>query len=99
MECEVIRDLLPSYLDGLCSLKSQELVEAHLASCPDCARAAEAMREAVRVEPQPDLRAKSPFYALRKPDSCGVFCRFPGLAGFCGERSAGPDGPQSGGPR
>lgn len=66
MECEVIRDLLPSYLDGLCSLKSQELVEAHLASCPDCARAAEAMREAVRVEPRPDLRAKSPFYALRK---------------------------------
>ena len=66
MECEVIRDLLPSYLDGLCSPRSRALVEAHLAACPDCARAAEAMGEAVRVEPEPAIRAESPFYALRK---------------------------------
>ena len=29
MECEVIRDLLPSYVDGLCSARSRELVEEH----------------------------------------------------------------------
>ena len=66
MECEVIRDLLPSYLDGLCSPRSRELVEAHLAVCPDCARAAEAMKGAVQVEPEPEIRAESPFYALQK---------------------------------
>lgn len=66
MECEVIRDLLPSYLDGLCSPRSRELVETHLAACPDCARAAKTMREPVRVEPKPAIRAESPFYALRK---------------------------------
>lgn len=66
MECEVIRDLLPSYVDGLCSARSRELVEEHLADCPECARAAEAMRRPVRVEPEPVIRAASPFYALKK---------------------------------
>ena len=66
MECEVIRDLLPSYLDGLCSDRSRTLVEAHLAACPDCARAAEAMKRSVQVEPKPVIRAESPFYVLRK---------------------------------
>ena len=66
MECEVIRDLLPSYADGLCSPRSRELVEEHLANCPACARAAQAMRQSVQVEPAPQIRAQSPFHTLRK---------------------------------
>ena len=34
--CDVIRDLLPLYLDGVCSEESRRAVEAHLAECPDC---------------------------------------------------------------
>lgn len=34
--CDVIRDLLPLYLDGVCSEESRRAVETHLAECPDC---------------------------------------------------------------
>ena len=89
MECEVIRDLLPSYLDGLCSPRSRELVETHLASCPDCARAAKAMKEPVQVEPRPAIRANSPFYALQKKQLLRtvlavVLTAAVCLAAFCG---------------
>lgn len=38
--CAVVRDLLPLYVDGVCSGASAALVEAHLAACPDCSRVA-----------------------------------------------------------
>lgn len=34
--CNVIRDLLPSYVDQICSKESQEFVNEHLAECKDC---------------------------------------------------------------
>ena len=37
MKCEVIRDLMPLYLDECCSESSRELVEEHLKEC-DCCR-------------------------------------------------------------
>lgn len=35
--CDVIRDLLPLYVDGACSEGSRRLVEEHIAGCPACA--------------------------------------------------------------
>lgn len=35
-KCEIIKDLLPLYADGICSEASRELVEEHIATCPDC---------------------------------------------------------------
>ena len=37
MDCKVIQDLLPLYVDGCCSEESGVLVEAHAKSCPTCA--------------------------------------------------------------
>ena len=34
--CEVIRDLIPLYVDGCCSENTRTLVEEHLAVCPAC---------------------------------------------------------------
>ncbi len=34
--CELVRDLLPLYVDGLCSAASRRLVEEHVAVCEDC---------------------------------------------------------------
>ncbi|WOO36761.1 zf-HC2 domain-containing protein [Anaerocolumna sp. AGMB13020] len=34
--CEIIRDLLPLYHDGVCSMESRELVEEHLTECGSC---------------------------------------------------------------
>lgn len=36
MKCEVIRDLLPLYVDGVVSEESRKLIEEHLSECADC---------------------------------------------------------------
>ena len=34
--CDMIRDLLPLYQDGVCSEESKRQVDAHLQDCPAC---------------------------------------------------------------
>jgi hypothetical protein len=36
MKCEIIRDLLPSYIEGLTSRASNEEIEKHLELCQEC---------------------------------------------------------------
>lgn len=36
MKCEIIRDLLPSYVDGLTSEESNREITAHVAECAPC---------------------------------------------------------------
>ncbi len=43
-QCEIIKDLLPLYVDGACSEASGELVKAHLEFCPGCRACYEQMR-------------------------------------------------------
>ena len=43
MKCEVIRDLLPLYHDGVCSSESKALVEEHLENCSACQKELETM--------------------------------------------------------
>lgn len=43
--CEVIRDLLPLYAEGLASGSSKKLVEEHLAQCEDCRGALEELKK------------------------------------------------------
>ena len=38
LTCGVVRDLLPSYVEGLTSPESNTAVERHLSGCPDCAQ-------------------------------------------------------------
>ena len=38
LTCGVVRDLLPSYVEGLTSTESNTVVERHLSGCPDCAQ-------------------------------------------------------------
>jgi len=45
MKCEIIKDLLPSYIDGLTSDVSNEAVEEHLAGCEDCRTYYEEMKQ------------------------------------------------------
>ncbi|KNZ40781.1 zf-HC2 domain-containing protein [Acetobacterium bakii] len=41
--CEIIRDLLPLYHDGVCSNDSKAMIEEHLALCDDCKAELQAM--------------------------------------------------------
>lgn len=43
LTCAVVRDLLPSYVEGLTSEETNEAVDAHLAQCPDCTAQKDAM--------------------------------------------------------
>lgn len=44
LSCEVIKDLLPSYIDDICSKDSKELIEEHISECGDCAAFLDKMR-------------------------------------------------------
>lgn len=43
-ECDIIKDLLPSYADEICSEASREWIEAHLAECGECRETMEKLK-------------------------------------------------------
>lgn len=49
IECEVIRDLFPSYIDGLTSEVTNKMIEEHLSSCKSCSEILKDM-ESIPVE-------------------------------------------------
>ena len=50
LDCCVVRDLLPAYLEGLTEEGTAELVQGHLAGCPSCQAVRETMAAQVPVE-------------------------------------------------
>lgn len=45
LSCNIIKDLLPSYLEDICSADTKHAVEGHLSECSDCRALAAMMRE------------------------------------------------------
>ena len=45
LNCKVIEDLLPLYLDEVCSEESRQLVEEHLSECEECRKLVETITE------------------------------------------------------
>ncbi len=56
MQCEIIRDLLPLYAEGLTGQAANREIEAHLAGCNACAKALEQLRVPVE-QPEPQAEA------------------------------------------
>ena len=50
MKCEIIRDLFPSYIDGLTSKESNQTIEEHLEGCRECRRYLEEMQREIASE-------------------------------------------------
>lgn len=48
--CEIVRDLLPLYIDDVCGTESRKLVEEHLKSCRACQREYMLMKDPAPVE-------------------------------------------------
>jgi len=44
MNCNIIKDLIPLYIDGCCSAESEKVVEEHIRDCDDCKRLLEDMK-------------------------------------------------------
>lgn len=49
ISCEIIKDLLPLYHDGVCSNDSRVIVEEHLAHCDNCKTELQAMDDALPI--------------------------------------------------
>lgn len=45
LDCEIIKDLLPLYIDNVCSEASKTAVEEHLKECESCGKELEAMKD------------------------------------------------------
>lgn len=50
LTCGVVRDLLPSYVEGLLGDESREAVDRHLEGCPECREREEAMASPAEAE-------------------------------------------------
>ena len=61
MKCEIIRDLLPSYVDGSTSEESNREITAHVAECAPCKEILEQMQEEVQEKAPKEKRKINPF--------------------------------------
>lgn len=55
-DCNVISDLLPLYVDQICSNESRKLVDEHLAECKDCAVL---LQQMLSTEIEADLKSEA----------------------------------------
>ena len=67
MNCKVIGDLLPLYIDECCSDETKTLVESHVDSCPRCKATLGQMRQEIGTQAAPkETRKKQNPIALWK---------------------------------
>ena len=53
LPCHIVKDLLPSYLDHLTGPETEADIQEHLAFCPDCRAARDAMAADLGAEKAP----------------------------------------------
>ncbi|WP_027399592.1 zf-HC2 domain-containing protein [Anaerovorax odorimutans] len=51
IDCDIIKDLLPLYVDGVCSQKSKEMIEKHINECPLCKEELKLMHQELPFNP------------------------------------------------
>lgn len=68
ISCNVIRDLLPLYVDDAASEESAHLVQEHLNTCPYCREELRKMRTPISVPPEEDQELWARFEARRQKE-------------------------------
>ncbi len=69
MNCNIIKDLLPSYIDGICSDDTAKLVEDHVKHCEECKTYLNKMQQQMTYIPQQPKeveKAIKPFKKINK---------------------------------
>ena len=64
--CEVIQDLFPSYIDGLTSEKTGQIIEEHIAGCKECSKVLHSMKGDAEEEILPGEQDKKEIDFLKK---------------------------------
>ena len=69
LNCDVIKDLMPLYVDNVCSEASKEIVKEHIEHCDSCHAMLRAMMEPekdLEIDADNRLPAKNPFKKIRR---------------------------------
>ena len=68
MTCEIIEDLLPLYVDNVCSAQSRQAVEQHLQACEKCRIVFESTQavQVPHIEPDSPVEDKAIRKGFRK---------------------------------
>lgn len=79
LKCEIVKDLIPSYLDGICSNTSRDAVKTHLADCESCRTFLERMRDTMLTADAINLKSldymkKVKRHYLRKNRAAAGIC-------------------------
>ena len=71
--CNVIRDLLPLYVDEVCSVESRRMIEEHLKECSECKAYMESMsddapkeKKLIQIDPEDENRKASSLRSIKK---------------------------------
>lgn len=59
ISCNIIKDLLPLYVDGILSEETTKMVEYHLETCKDCQKEYEVMRRELILPSAPSVQEES----------------------------------------
>lgn len=65
IDCSIIQDLLPLYVDSVCSKDSKILVEEHLKECEKCSKTLNEMLEDVQISKEDVQKIKNPFIKIK----------------------------------
>ncbi len=68
--CNVIQDLLPSYLDDILSEDSKALVEEHIKSCKNCCKILKTIQESEKQEKKPISDNANVLHQIKKKLLC-----------------------------
>ena len=74
MKCEIIKDLLPSYVDELTSTESNEEIEAHLKYCSECNDYLKGIKKEIEVEKMEKDKNIEIFIKLRQKTVQIIIC-------------------------
>lgn len=56
LNCDIVRDLIPSYLEDICSESSRKAVEEHMTECEECRNYVEALKRTELTAGEADLK-------------------------------------------
>lgn len=73
MKCDVIRDLIPNYIDGLCSDDSNELIKEHLSICEECKEYYMQMKKEISVDTHMESGELNPFIKIKRNTAKKIF--------------------------
>lgn len=67
--CKVVEDLMPLYIDEVCSDESKQIVEEHLKKCLECRVKYNAQNSKITIDRnmiEENLKAKEPFKKIKR---------------------------------